>query len=520
MATFPMWIRHGGTFGPNLQYVGGKLVGKLTKSEMGYENFKDFISSFLKIDCKKLVVDMKFNLDMQEMSYWYDIVDDDSLSIFLCYTFENPKKYHLFILVYAKSEEHSSFRSSKESVKDTQSTEFGDETSSDCKPSGTIPQLNPFAGPAPSDTKYEPVGGSASPIRQFIIGSNDPIRCEDDDNLFDVEVSDVFNNKREFQKCLHLMMIRTRYEFKVHNSSLSLLVMRCMDNNYSWRIRGMRVMNTGCWMVTKFVKEHSCAVDYKREGHRQATSWVIGDCLKSRYIASSQTFKLKYIVDDVRERFGVQITYKKAWRAREAAHDTFCGTLEESYTFLPSFLHMLVECNPGTKTDLVLTQEGRFNYFFFALAASKEGYKLCRPVVCVDGAYLKGKYKGMMFTAVCKDGKNSIFPLAWGVGDVENDSSWLWFFTKFKQVYGDRPGLVIVSDRYPSIAKAIHEIYLGVFHRICMQHLLHNIKNKFRGILVDMLYYRCAKAYRLCEFACLMNVLKLVQPRLGPICKR
>ncbi|KAL5583266.1 hypothetical protein UlMin_015708 [Ulmus minor] len=30
-----------------------------------------------------------------------------------------------------------------------------------------------------------------------------------------------------------------------------------------------------------------------------------------------------------------------------------------------------------------------------------------------------------------------------------------------------------------------------------------------------MLYYRCAKAYRLCEFACLMNALTLVQPRLG-----
>ena len=47
-----------------MQYVGGKLVGKLTKSEMGYEMFKDFISSFLKIDCKKLGVDVKFKPDM------------------------------------------------------------------------------------------------------------------------------------------------------------------------------------------------------------------------------------------------------------------------------------------------------------------------------------------------------------------------------------------------------------------------------------------------------------------------
>ena len=43
----------------------------------------------------------------------------------------------------------------------------------------------------------------------------------------------------------------------------------------------------------------------------------------------------------------------------------------------------------------------------------------------MDGAHLKGKYKRMMFIAVCKDGNNSIFSFAWGIGDVKNDSSWL-----------------------------------------------------------------------------------------------
>ena len=100
------------------------------------------------------------------------------------------------------------------------------------------------------------------------------------------------------------------------------------------------------------------------------------------------------------------------WRACEVAYDTLRGTPEESYSYLPAFLHVLVECNPVTMTNLVVTQEGRFNYCFFTLAASKEGYQFCRPVICVDGAHLKEKYKGMMFTTVCKDGNNSIFPLA------------------------------------------------------------------------------------------------------------
>ena len=75
-------------------------------------------------------------------------------------------------------------------------------------------------------------------------------------------------------------------------------------------------------MVTKFEKEHTCAVDYKREGHRQVTSWVIGNCLKNRYISLSQKFKPKDMVDDVREMFGVHISYEKVWRAREAVYNT------------------------------------------------------------------------------------------------------------------------------------------------------------------------------------------------------
>ncbi|KAL5573262.1 hypothetical protein UlMin_022859 [Ulmus minor] len=106
-------------------------------------------------------------------------------------------------------------------------------------------------------------------------------------------------------------------------------------------------MKTECLIITKFVKEHTCAVDYRRESHQQATNQVIGDCLKNRYIYPSLAFKPKDIVDDVRERFGVTISYDKAWRAREAVYDTLRGTPEESYTFLPSFLHVLVEHNPG-----------------------------------------------------------------------------------------------------------------------------------------------------------------------------
>ena len=73
----------------------------------------------------------------------------------------------------------------------------------------------------------------------------------------------------------------------------------------------MRVMNTECWMVKFFERVHTCVVDYIREGHRQAAIGVTGDCLKNRYISASTSFKPKDIMDDVREKFGVQISNNK-----------------------------------------------------------------------------------------------------------------------------------------------------------------------------------------------------------------
>ena len=55
-------------------------------------------------------------------------------------------------------------------------------------------------------------------------------------------------------------------------------------------------------------------------------------------------------------------------------------------------------------------------------------HTLIRHVVAVDGTFLKAKYFGTLFIVACKDGNNQIYPLAFGIGDSENDASWEWFF--------------------------------------------------------------------------------------------
>ncbi|KAA0065300.1 protein FAR1-RELATED SEQUENCE 4-like [Cucumis melo var. makuwa] len=77
------------------------------------------------------------------------------------------------------------------------------------------------------------------------------------------------------------------------------------------------------------------------------------------------------------------------------------GDTFESYALIPRFFDKLVESNPGTCTALEMDDSGHFKFFFMAFGASIEGWKYCRPVISVDGTFLKYS---------------------------ENDVSWTWFF--------------------------------------------------------------------------------------------
>uniref|UniRef100_A0A1U7VFK9 Protein FAR1-RELATED SEQUENCE 5-like n=1 Tax=Nicotiana sylvestris TaxID=4096 RepID=A0A1U7VFK9_NICSY len=97
------------------------------------------------------------------------------------------------------------------------------------------------------------------------------------------------------------------------------------------------------------------------------------------------------------------------------------------------------------------------------------------PVVVVDGTFLKSAYRGIMLTVITMDAVGTIFPLAYAVVDSENDASWKWFFEQFKEAYGERPSMCVVSDRHESILKATSVVYPGLAHYSCMWHIWTNI---------------------------------------------
>nr|XP_009764568.1 PREDICTED: uncharacterized protein LOC104216248 [Nicotiana sylvestris] len=109
-----------------------------------------------------------------------------------------------------------------------------------------------------------------------------------------------------------------------------------------------------------------------------------------------------------------------------------------------------------------------------------------------------------------------ILPLAYVIVDSENNASWEWFFVQFRETYGQREGMCIVSDRHDAIWKATSIVYPEVPHCACMFHLWNNIKTNFRKSQkqIKEVYFALARAYTVEEFNRHMAELEAIDSRV------
>ena len=71
-------------------------------------------------------------------------------------------------------------------------------------------------------------------------------------------------------------------------------------------------------------------------------------------------------------------------------------------------------------------------------------------IVGVDGCFIKLTTGQQILAATGRDGNNNIFPIAFGVVDVEDTASWCWFLTQLKYCIGETGkwgNYTIISDR-------------------------------------------------------------------------
>ena len=106
-----------------------------------------------------------------------------------------------------------------------------------------------------------------------------------------------------------------------------------------------------------------------------------------------------------------------------------------------------------------------FQRLYESFNAMRTGFKKgCRPLIFLDGCFLKGEFKGKLLSAVARDANNNMYPIAFAIVEAELKHSWIWFL---ETLLGDlraapHGGWTFMSDRQ----KVILYIFLLSLDRI------------------------------------------------------
>ncbi|KAG7595032.1 MULE transposase domain [Arabidopsis thaliana x Arabidopsis arenosa] len=359
----------------------------------------------------------------------------------------------------------------------------------------------------------------------------DPLSSDDEDDdrveearndLGDPEVllalEKTYNSPEDFKLALLMYSLKTRYDIKLYKSEAMVVAAKCVyvsDEGVEcpWRVRCSYEKSKHKMQIRTYVNEHTCV----RSGYSKMLKVSsIGFLFEERLRVNPKLTKHEMVAEIMRE-YKLEVTpdqcakaKTKVLRAKRASHDSHFARIWD-------YQAEVLLRNPGTEFNIetvagpVIGSKQRFYRLYICFQAQRESWKqTCRPVIGIDGAFLKWDIKGHLLAAVGRDGDNRIVPIAWAVVEIENDDNWDWFLRQLATSLGlsEMTDLAIISDKQSGLVKAIHTILPQAEHRQCSKHIMDNWKRDSHDIELQRLFWKIARSYTVEEFNNYMADLK------------
>ncbi|WVY97484.1 hypothetical protein V8G54_029635 [Vigna mungo] len=266
------------------------------------------------------------------------------------------------------------------------------------------------------------------------------------------EVGTFFVEKNEFMDAIRTYALSNGRNLKFIKNDKKRICVKCLGGKgkCNWYAYCAFRIDVNAWHLRKVVDTHSCSRDFNVK--LMTSKWLSERMEKS--VRENPTMK----VMDIRDK-----GYQEIW---------------------------LLGQKPWQK--IKLNDHSMHNIEDFMIMACKDSFVSYRPIVGLDGCFLKTKYGGELLTTVRRDGNEQMLPIAYVVVEVENKESWTWFLEMLIEDLGGKDvcaGITFISDQQKGLLAAFQDLLPGVEQRFTPRSqcdtLVNNMSEAFNSVLVD-----------------------------------
>ncbi|XP_020410864.1 uncharacterized protein LOC18790822 [Prunus persica] len=257
--------------------------------------------------------------------------------------------------------------------------------------------------------------------------------------------------------------------------------------------------------IKKYEGEHTCGIVW--ENPTVKSSWLRAKYMET--LKSNPSWPVSSFMETVEKDYKTGVSRQQVYRAKERALRQIEGIYTEQYSRIWDYCEELRKTNPGTTTKVQCDfneQLGHpvFQRLYVCLGACKAGFIAgCRPIIGLDGCFLKGVYRGQFLAAVGIDANNKTWVIAYAVVESECKESWVWFLellVKDVEIV-NQFGYTFISDKQKGLLLAFEQVVPNSEHKFCARHLFTNFILQFKGKALSDKFWGAAKATTVPQFA-------------------
>ncbi|KAK2654206.1 hypothetical protein Ddye_014062 [Dipteronia dyeriana] len=230
-----------------------------------------------------------------------------------------------------------------------------------------------------------------------------------------------FSSVAMFRKANKAHSVKYRRIVKFKKNDPNRIRVICQDEGCKWFVFASWLNDNKTFKIKSLLDDHTCAMSFKNK------------CVSSKFIVEkylgqwrvNPDWNFARMAEQLQNDTKVDASKWQYYRARSAVREMIQGSVKEQYSKLREYYTEIKRMNPESLVIIKCSISPgcanlMFQRLYMCLGALKKGWKEgCRPILGLDGCFIKGHHVGQFLTAIRVDPNNQMYHVAYTLVESE-----------------------------------------------------------------------------------------------------